>query len=190
MVTSLGMIGGQTFNENVIRFGDVGRDGGTRTNSANDWGITGASGYPSAYGLDISGSFGIRNTIIHELGHVFYKRSSSMASRTVSYQLPAVYTSPEQGTYWENNTLALAEEYLADHFLNWVRDSYVDADPDVHNDSDPDDERRIAAFWIGDIEFIEDGTNLGESEGIQIFADEANAFANLDELTKLKDCIS
>jgi|GEM_PF-931872 len=190
MVTTLGSIGGRALNENVVRFGDVGRDGGTRPDNG-DWAITPSTVYPSAYGLDNSGSFGIHNTIIHELGHVLYDRSSSIVSNAGSYVLPQVYISPEQGTYWENkNTDPSGEEYLADNFLNWVRDSYVDADPDVYTASDPDNERRIAAFWIGGIEFIESGANRGESEGIQGFADEANAFANLDDLTELKDCIS
>jgi hypothetical protein len=191
MVDSLGDIGGRTLNENVIRFGDVGRSGGSRTNSTQRWGISNAPGYPSDYGLTEAGDIGIRNTIIHELGHVFYKRASSLATTAGGFNLPAVYGTPPQGTYWENNFDLLLEEFSADHFLNWVRNSYVSADPDQYDALESDNNRRISAFWVGGVEFIEANESRGTSPGIQGFAEDANtaALASLDILEGFLGCI-
>jgi hypothetical protein len=173
------------------RFGDIGRSGGTRANNSQDWGISTAPGYPSAYGLTEAGDIGIRNTIIHELGHVFYERSSSLAATAGDFNLSAVYGSTPQGTYWENNFNPVIQEFLPDHFLNWVLNTYVSADPDQYDPLESDNNRRISAFWVGGVEFIESGVSRGTSPGIQGFAEDANtaALASLDILEGFLSCI-
>lgn len=190
MVDSLGSIGGRAFNGHLIRFGDVGRDGGTRADDRT-WGRTGTGNYPSSYGLFYSNNFGIRNTIIHELGHVFSLRVAAMLSVGSTYFLTSVKgatAAQDVGSYWENPDNSIGE-IVPDHFLNWVRNSYVSANPDAYNASDPDDERRISAYWVGDIEFIEDGSNRGTSPGIQGFADAATSAAS-DALAVLEAVLS
>lgn len=179
LVYSLPGAAGQTYNGHLVRFDEDALDSGTRLDDRT-WGRVGANpGYPSAYGLFNAGDIGIQNTIIHELGHVFAFRAPAMLTWGGNYNLTPVKGSTAEtdtGTYWED-TLNDIGEIVPDNFLNWVRDSYVSVDPDVYDANAPDNDRRISAYWIGDIEFVESSVSRGISPGISDFADDAHTAA-------------
>jgi len=143
---------GQTIsgNGNFVRFG-TGTQGSIVRADDRSWGrIVTASGfdyYPSTigYGFFNAGDKGIRNTIMHELGHILAYRTTSpndmftIANGThfglkpmpdttwLPTQPPRTSdTSADIGTFWENLIdVSALNEIVADSFLNWVRNSYV-----------------------------------------------------------------
>lgn len=181
---------GVTFNENLIRFGQGTRTTATRSDNRGFGRInapTGLDYYPSDSGFFEADSKGIQNTVIHELGHVLDFRSSDFKTTASSFGLPALKGSgtlspdapDDVGTFWEHSDVSgLAnplDEWLPDHFLNWVRNSYVgiEGDIDDYGAADPGEEQRASAYWVGGITY-----NGHTSPGIDGFSSDATAYAD------------
>jgi hypothetical protein len=178
----------------LIRFG-TGTRGTTATRLDNrSWGrinpIAQFNYYPSSipYGFFNAGDKGIQNTIMHELGHVLDFRSTSMDAAGTQFGLkvvkdttsPTVDSSLDIGTFWENPTTPLGE-ILADNFLNWVRNSYVgiENNVDTYNVSANAEQRRVMAYWIGNIQYTLPGTStVVTSPGITGFTADATSVSN------------
>jgi len=188
---------GVTFNENLIRFGQGTRNTVERLNERGFWRISvdgslSAVDYlPADTGFFEPGSIGIQNTVIHELGHVLDFRSSSIDSAAADFALSSLKDQDSQefdssldiGTFWEHGDDDAPDEWLADHFLNWVRNSYVGIEGEVDNYNEntmTPAQQKVSAFWVGGIEFEGD-----TSPGIDGFAGDAALIAeNAEELLR------
>jgi len=174
-------------NGYLMRVGPVGR-GGTTRNVSRAFGEVNTG----AYGVNVAGDLGIKATITHELGHAFDYRTRPQPGQSANglyfwgqqYNLTSVKgtsNANDIGRVWENPNGTLGEN-VPDHFLNWVFDTtngYIITDPDVYNPAASDNARRISAYWIGGINFVELGVTRGMSAGIQTWADLANARAQV-----------
>jgi hypothetical protein len=156
----------------VITLGRGARDADGRIDNRN-WGQVSPPSalnfYPagSRYGLANWDDPGIRNTLIHELGHLLEYRTRNAASPrarmhdlATSFDLKRMKQSDllyedsadDLGVFWESKYDVNSQvEIVADQFLNWVRDSFVGQIGSI--DSPPvsltPEQRRIARFWSG-----------------------------------------
>jgi len=179
---------GVTTNENLIRFGQGTRNTVERLNERGfgrisvDGSLSAVDYLPADTGFFEPDSIGIQNTVIHELVHVLDFRSSSVDSTANDFALkivkgtnvPSPDAADDIGTFWENTDAIPFGERIADHFLNWVRNSYVGIEGkiDDYGEAVTEEQQRASAFWVGGIEFQEN-----TSPGIEEFSDEATAVA-------------
>jgi hypothetical protein len=121
--------------------------------------------YPSTipYGLNNANDKGIRNTIIHELGHIFeYRTMNTSASlftyadgthfqlRRMALTIGGTDRTDDVGTFWENPSTDLVE-IIADSFLNWVRDSFAGIESRVGSPASTmtQEQLRSSVYWTG-----------------------------------------
>lgn len=179
---------GVTWGKNLIRFGQGTRNTVERPNNRGfgridvDDSLSAVDYLPADTGFFEPDSIGIQNTVIHELGHILYFRSQDFWPTASAFALPALKGSgtpspdapDDVGTFWEQGGSNELEEWLPDHFLNWVRDSYVGVeggidDYDAGMDPEP---KRASAFWVGGITF-----SSHTSPGIDGFSSDATSDA-------------
>lgn len=115
-----------------------------------------------AYGFDVSGDKGIEQTIVHELGHAFdYRTGRALNTAVGDINLPAITAvgSLQEGFIDKGDNT----EKTADHFLNWVYNSYFDrngnqADIDLRPNYITGQLPRVYSFWKGN-EIVPQSTN-------------------------------
>lgn len=134
----------------------------TRSGQRIDWGpnsikatrtFTSPTSPPATgdYGFSIVNDIGIQNTIVHELGHVLDNRTGhSMRLVADDFDLPATDPLTQNiGALRENETTA-PEELAADHFLNWIYDSYnSEVIGDCSSSTDKENCDKITRYWSG-----------------------------------------
>lgn len=161
---------GEVFTDNLIRFGtktmqttvpraDDRTFGRINPDPAIDYYKTPAT---NNYGFLNTNDKGVQNTIIHELGHVLGRRAAYAtgskyrlpSAKGINIPAPGAFPYPDAsddiGTFWENSS-GDAKENMADHFLNWVRNTYVGIEGDIDSPTAPvtNEQIRASHFWLG-----------------------------------------